>query len=209
MLVGWTSWQFSSLRGLSTDHDVLTTEIWIWLRTDLLQRRERGNHLSQLLWQIVAFLRWTKVRTSLQNTLLLVNGNLALTFLLSYKENFLCVLCVCVGVCSVVSDSLQPLALSSTRLLCPWNLPGKNTEVGCHLPLQEIFLTQGVNLHLWYLLHWQVDSLPLAPPGKSHKESVGVHKYFSVGHVCTAYGSSSGLTLSPQPPSSQSQCTVV
>ena len=28
---------------------------------------------------------------------------------------------------------------------CPWNSPGKNTGVGCHSPLQGIFLTQGLN----------------------------------------------------------------
>ena len=28
-------------------------------------------------------------------------------------------------------------------MVCPWNLPGKNTGVGCHSPLQGIFLTQG------------------------------------------------------------------
>ena len=32
--------------------------------------------------------------------------------------------------------------------------------------LQGVFLTQGSNLHLLCLLHWQADSLPLAPPGK-------------------------------------------
>ena len=32
--------------------------------------------------------------------------------------------------------------------------------------LQGIFMTQGSNLHLFCLLHWQVGSLPLAPPGK-------------------------------------------
>ena len=37
------------------------------------------------------------------------------------------------------------------RLLCPWNFPGKNTEVGCHFLLQGIFLTQGSNLHLLHL----------------------------------------------------------
>ena len=37
---------------------------------------------------------------------------------------------VCVS-CSVVSDSLQPYGLQPTRLLCPWNSPGKNTGVGC------------------------------------------------------------------------------
>ena len=28
-------------------------------------------------------------------------------------------------------------------LLCPWNLPGKNTGVGCHALLPGNFLTQG------------------------------------------------------------------
>ena len=46
-------------------------------------------------------------------------------------------------VCSVVSDSLQPHGLQPARLHCPWNFPGKNTEVGCHLLLQWVFLTQG------------------------------------------------------------------
>ena len=34
---------------------------------------------------------------------------------------------------------------------------------GCHALLQGIFLTQGSNPHLLYLLHWQVGSLPLVP----------------------------------------------
>ena len=34
--------------------------------------------------------------------------------------------------------------------------------------LQGIFSIQGLNLHLSCLLHWQVGSLPLAPPGKPH-----------------------------------------
>ena len=37
---------------------------------------------------------------------------------------------------SVVSDSFQPYRLQPTRLLCPWNFPGKNTGVGCHFLLQ-------------------------------------------------------------------------
>ena len=40
---------------------------------------------------------------------------------------------------------------------CPWDFPDKNTGVGCHSLLQEIFLTQGLNLGF---LHWQVGSLP-------------------------------------------------
>ena len=57
-------------------------------------------------------------------------------------------------------------SVSSTRLFCPWNFPGKNTGVGCHFLLKGIFLTQGSNPHLLCLLHWQVDSLPLVPPRK-------------------------------------------
>ena len=37
---------------------------------------------------------------------------------------------------------------------------------GFHAPLQGIFLTQGSNLHLFHLLHWQVGSLSLVPPEK-------------------------------------------
>ena len=33
---------------------------------------------------------------------------------------------------SVVSDSLQCHGLQPTRLLCPWDFPGKSTGVGCH-----------------------------------------------------------------------------
>ena len=41
------------------------------------------------------------------------------------------------------------------------NSPGKNTGVGCCALLQGIFSTQGLNLSLLCLLHWQVNSLPL------------------------------------------------
>ena len=45
--------------------------------------------------------------------------------------------------------------------------PGKNAGVGCHALLQGIFPTRGSNQRLWSLLHWQVSSLSLAPPGKA------------------------------------------
>ena len=37
---------------------------------------------------------------------------------------------------SVVSDSLRPDGLQPTRLLRPWDFPGKSTGVGCHCLLQ-------------------------------------------------------------------------
>ena len=33
---------------------------------------------------------------------------------------------------SVLSDSLRPHGLQPTKLLCPWDFPGKSTGVGCH-----------------------------------------------------------------------------
>ena len=45
-------------------------------------------------------------------------------------------------------DSLQPHRLQPTRLLCPWDFPGKDTGVVCHLLLQGVFPTQGSNLGL-------------------------------------------------------------
>ena len=59
---------------------------------------------------------------------------------------------------SVVSDSLQPHELQPTRLLCPWDFPGKNTGVGCHFLLQGIFPTQGSNLHLPHCRQLKVQS---------------------------------------------------
>ena len=55
-----------------------------------------------------------------------------------------------------MSDSLQPQGLKPARLLCPWNFPGKNTEVGCYSLLQGNFLTQGLNpglLHCRQILY--------------------------------------------------------
>ena len=42
---------------------------------------------------------------------------------------------------------------SPSRLLCPWNSPGKNTGVGSHSLLQGIFPTQGSNLGLLHCRH--------------------------------------------------------
>ena len=41
--------------------------------------------------------------------------------------------------CSVVSDSLWPYELQSSRFLCPWDSPGKNTGVGCRAFLRGSF----------------------------------------------------------------------
>ena len=55
--------------------------------------------------------------------------------------------CLCIS-SSVMSNSLQLRGLWLTDLFCPWNSPGKNTGVGCHSLLQEIFPIQESNLGL-------------------------------------------------------------
>ena len=49
------------------------------------------------------------------------------------------------------------------RLLCLWDYPGKNIGVSCHFLFQGIFPTQGLNLYLLCLLHWQEDFFPADP----------------------------------------------
>ena len=89
--------------------------------------------------------------------------------------------CVCQAA-SAVSDS-DPMDYSLPGS-CPWDSPGKNAGVGGHDLLQEIFPTLGSNLHLLCLLHWQADSLPLAPPGKSPKSGYKAAKKKSEHTSC-------------------------
>ena len=58
--------------------------------------------------------------------------------------------------------TLRPHRWQPARLPRPLDSPGKNTGVGCHFLLWEIFPTQGSNPHL---LHWQADSLSLSQQG--------------------------------------------
>ena len=54
-------------------------------------------------------------------------------------------------------DSLRAHGLQPTKLLCPWDFPGKNTGVGCYFLLKGIFLSQGSNLgflHYMQFLYW-------------------------------------------------------
>ena len=62
---------------------------------------------------------------------------------------------------------MTPWTLSPARLVCPWDFPGKNTEVGCHFFLLEIFLTQRSNPPFLCLLHWR-RILYAIPSGKPH-----------------------------------------
>ena len=75
------------------------------------------------------------------------------------------------------AKSLQPCPtlcdprLSPTRLLCPWDSPGKNTGVGCPALFHRLFPTQsGVSAiepaSLTSPCRWQAGSVPTVPPKK-------------------------------------------
>ena len=62
-------------------------------------------------------------------------------------------------------SSLRPCGLGPSRLLCPWNSPGKNSGVPSQSLLLGIFLTQGLNpglphcRHLCHLSHQGAQSV--------------------------------------------------
>ena len=80
-----------------------------------------------------------------------------------------CILCACMRACMLSHSSRVWLFAK----LGPWiahkaalsmGFSRQDSEVGWPALLQEIFLTQGSNLHLLCLLHWQAGSLPLVIP---------------------------------------------
>ena len=62
---------------------------------------------------------------------------------------------MCVCTCAKPFQSYptlcEPMDCSQARLLCSWDIPGKNTGVGCCFLPQGSFLTQGLNLCLLHL----------------------------------------------------------
>ena len=89
--------------------------------------------------------------------------------------------------CPTLCNPMVPL--QPARLLCPWNSPGKNTEVGNHSLLQGILTTQGSNpglLHcrqiLYHLSHQGSSCYCLDHPLSSDIEASVVLGVFSADH---------------------------
>ena len=89
-------------------------------------------------------------------------SDLAHTHLVFYSHT------MCVPSRLAMSNSLWPIGLQPARLLCPCNFLGKNTGMGCHFLLQEIFPTQGLELASPVFTALQADSLPTEPSGKPY-----------------------------------------
>ena len=83
---------------------------------------------------------------------------------------------------SVVSDSLWPHGLQPTRLLHPWDFPGRSTGVGCHCLLLANTITILIQenatwKHSPYQSHPQTGKLGdwVQPPDPDRFKSTGSH----------------------------------
>ena len=88
-----------------------------------------------------------------------------------------------------MSDSLQSHGLQPTRLLCPWDFPGKSTGVGCHC-LLHVELLVDIFMFVSHVLFFPVSSLwQWMVPSSLVSLTTSQHAHFS----STAKTAGSGL----------------
>ena len=86
----------------------------------------------------------------------------------------------------IVSNSVWPHRWQPTRLLCPWDSPGKNTVVGCHFLLQCMHACEVTSVISDF--GWPYGQQPtrlLCPwdsPGKNTR--VGCHLLLHILSIC-------------------------
>ena len=78
----------------------------------------------------------------------------------TWNGQFLCSVAFLVSLVAKLCLTLFATPKEPTRLLCPWDFPGKNAGVGRHFLLQGVFLTQGSNL---CLLHCRLKNGVISP----------------------------------------------
>ena len=155
------------LSDLSQSH--MADTVWLHLREVLgrvkfRDRRKVGSRTTAIKWipqkNWVTQISWLPVHIEVMFTLYW--GLLSVHRLIFSESERVS--------CSGMSDSLWPHGLQPTRLLCPWDSPGKNTGVGCHSLLQGIFPTQRSNLGL---LHCRQILYPLNHQGSALPTNCG------------------------------------
>ena len=92
--------------------------------------------------------------------------------------------CVCAKSLSWCLTFCDPTDCSPPSSSIHGIFQGKNIGMGCHFLLQGIFLTQGLNLRLLCLLHWQVGSLPVGSAGKPYYDTRIQDKVFTCKTKC-------------------------
>ena len=130
----------------------LTTEQW-----DSIETRNRFTQIWSIdVWQ--RFKGNTKEKTLSFQQIVLEQLDVYVQKKKKIQPNLHTRMCVLSH--SVVSYSCDPMDCSPSGSSLHGIFPGKNTGVGCHFLLQEVFLTLGSNPTLLHLLHWQMNSLP-------------------------------------------------
>ena len=86
---------------------------------------------------------------------------------------------------------MRPHGLQPTRLLCPWDFPGKNTRVGCHFFLQDL-LDPGIKPTSPALAG---GFLTKQPSGKPYIYKVRPNKLHDVSRVAALVTRRAGLTF--------------
>ena len=89
-----------------------------------------------------------------------------------------------------MSNSVRPHRQQPTRLLCPWDSPGKNTGVGCHFLLQCMKVKS--ESEVAQLCPTLSDPMDCSPPGFS------VHGIFQARVLQWGPLPSPDVTLTPQ-----------
>ena len=86
------------------------------------------------------------------------SNNLQINYNMS-RQGCLLIYAAAAQSCLILCD---PQGLQPTSLLCPWDLPGKNTGMGCPFLFQGILPTQGLNPCLLCLLWCKQILYPLS-----------------------------------------------
>ena len=92
---------------------------------------------------------------------------------------------------SVVYDSSRPHGLQPTRLLRPWDFPGKSTGVGCHCLLgrqrlcSSYFTTAALAYVAWCLAHskcsaYYIVAEPILWDHYSYKPAIGIQYVYPI-----------------------------
>ena len=107
-----------------------------------------------------------------------------------------------------MSDSSLPHGLQPTRLLCPWDFPGKSAGVGCHCLLQLftllLLLSYSSSVFSVRPHRWQPTRLPR--PWDSPGKNTGVGFHFLL--QCMKVKSESEVTQSCLTPSDRMDCSL-
>ena len=78
---------------------------------------------------------------------------------------------------SNLRPTLRPHGLQPAMLLCLWDFPGKNTEVGCYFLLHGSFLTQGSKPMSPVLADRFFTTEPPGKPGEVGRGQIGRASY--------------------------------